>query len=96
MPENELELNRLLQEIETEKQNIKIWISDFNHTSAFRLSSEDLPELCSRSPEWITREREQLANLSRRESICKATLIERENKLKTHESNNPGAVSVPL
>lgn len=90
---NELELNRLLQEIETEKQNIKVWISDFNRTSAFRLSSEDLPELLSRSPEWITREREQLADLSRRESICKATLIERENKLKTHESNNPGVIS---
>ena len=90
---NKLELNRLLQEIETEKQNIKVWISDFNRTSAFRLSSEDLPELLSRSPEWITREREQLADLSRRESICKATLIERENKFKTHESNNPGVIS---
>ncbi len=90
---NENELEQRSQEIETEKQNIKEWLSDFNRTSTSPLSPEDLPELLSRSPEWITREREQLTDFFRRESICKATLIERENKLKAHESKNPGVIS---
>lgn len=90
---NENELKQRSNEIETEKQNIKEWLSDFNRTSTSPLSPEDLPELLSRSPEWITREREQLTDFSRRENICKATLIERENKLKAHESKNPGVIS---
>ena len=90
---NENELKQRFQEIETEKQNIKEWLSDFNRTSTSPLSPEDLPELLSRSPEWITREREQLTGFSRRENICKATLIERENKLKAHESKNPGVIN---
>lgn len=84
---SENEEKRLSQEIKTEKQNIENWVSEFNRIAIQALSPEELPGLLSRSPEWIASEREQLAELSRRESICKATLIEREKKLKTHESD---------
>ncbi|WP_455498745.1 AAA family ATPase [Coprobacter sp.] len=84
---NENERERFLQEIKIEKQNIENWISEFNCIATQPLSLEELSELLSRSPEWIISEREQLANLSRQENICKATLAERESRLKAHESN---------
>ena len=87
---NRMEHDRFSQEIETERRNIEAWLIAFNGSSDFTLSAEELPELLSRSPEWISREQEQLEDLRRRENSGKATLTERENRLKLHESNNPG------
>lgn len=83
---NENEEKRLSQEINAENRNIENWISEFNLIATQPLSQEELPGLLSCSPDWISSEREQLAKLSRRENISKATLAERENKLKKHES----------